>query len=595
MESILREIINLLSTSSQVDQKLISQIIYKHNKNVFDNSKHIAKKHLMPFYLQHKDLFNLSKEEEQRLAAAIKVKPTRTASGVATITVITKPWTCSSACLYCPNDVRMPKSYLHDEPACQRAERNFFDPYLQVSARLKTLTEMGHTTDKIELIVLGGTWTDYPFEYQTWFMHELFKALNDFGGNEDLIAERRAFYEECGLTYNRDILQEKCASAQSSVDAHEMTFNEAINSLYFENDAWKTAAKFQTASMDDLFAQHKQNEDAKHRVVGLVVETRPDCITAKTLRNLRLFGCTKIQVGIQSVRNDILKMNNRNLNAKRIEQAFSLLRIFGFKIHSHFMVNLLGMTPQEDKQDFHNFVNDKRFLPDEIKLYPCSLISGTELCKYYESGQWRPYTEEELLDVLSCDVVETKPYTRISRMIRDFSAGDIVVGNKKGNLRQLVENNIANAGGKVDEIRYREISLSKLDINDISLNVYEYETCASKEFFLQWLNAEGKIIGFLRLSFPDKEFLSSLGSESPVSFDEAMIREVHVYGKVAGIGSGDSGTQHLGLGKQLVEKACQLARDAGYKKLNVISSVGTRNYYRSLGFEDTELYLCKHL
>ncbi len=595
MESILREIINLLSTSGDVDQKAISRIIYKHNKNVFNNSEHIAKKHLMPFYLRNKGLFSLSSKDEQRLINAIKVKPTRTASGVATITVITKPWTCSSACIYCPNDVRMPKSYLHDEPACQRAERNFFDPYLQVSARLKTLTEMGHTTDKVELIVLGGTWTDYSVEYQIWFMEQLFAALNEFGTNSEFISQRRKFYEQCGLTFNRDILEQKCANAQNSVNSNKMTFNEAIKSLYFDNKSWQEAAQAQTAKIEALFEQHKQNESAKHRVVGLVVETRPDCINAKTLRNLRLFGCTKIQVGIQSVRDDILRLNERNLNAKTIEHAFSLLRIFGFKIHSHFMVNLLGMSPEEDKKDFHEFVNNPSFLPDEIKLYPCSLISGTKLNEYYKSREWRPYTEEELLDVLSCDVVATKPYTRISRMIRDFSAGDIVVGNKKGNLRQLVENKIELESEEVNEIRYREISLSKLDINDISLDVYKYETSKSREFFLQWVDIQGRIVGFLRLSFPDKDFLKSLGKDCPVLLDEAMIREVHVYGKVAGIGTEDSGTQHLGLGKKLVQKACELAKNAGYKKLNVISSVGTRNYYRSLGFEDTELYLCKKL
>lgn len=595
MESILREIIHLITCSSNVDEKDISRIIYKHNKNVFDNSKHIAKKHLMPFYLQNKGLFNLGSEDEARLISFIKVKPTRTASGVATITVITKPWTCSSACLYCPNDVRMPKSYLHDEPACQRAERNYFDPYLQVSARLKTLTEMGHTTDKIELIVLGGTWTDYPLEYQLWFMCQLFRALNEFDGTQIKAQEHRDFYEKCGLTFDRDVLKNNCKSMQEKVNVGDISFNEAIKELYWKNEIWKSISQQQHATFDELFLEHKRNEDAKHRVVGLVVETRPDCINVQNLKNLRLFGCTKIQIGVQSVRDDILSLNNRLLSTKQIENAFSLLRIFGFKIHSHFMVNLLGMTPEEDKKDFATFVNDKRFLPDEIKLYPCSLITGTQLCSFYKNGKWRPYTEEELLDVLSCDVVETKPYTRISRMIRDFSAGDIVVGNKKGNLRQLVENKIASAGSNVQEIRYREISLNKLSDNGVHLDIHEYKTIVSTEYFLQWVNDEGKIIGFLRLSFPDQNFLQNLRTDSPVGLSEAMIREVHVYGKVAGIHKEDSSTQHIGLGKQLVAQACKMAKDHGFARINVISSVGTRNYYRSLGFVDGNLYLYKDL
>ena len=119
--------------------------------------------------------------------------------------MLTKPWPCSSNCDYCPSDIRMPKSYLSDEPACQRAERNFFDPYLQVHARLHTLNQMGHPTDKVELIVLGGTWSDYPLDYQLWFMEQLFCALNDGDGEEAQAKARqlRARYRAAGFTEDR--------------------------------------------------------------------------------------------------------------------------------------------------------------------------------------------------------------------------------------------------------------------------------------------------------------------------------------------------------------------------------------------------------
>ena len=177
-----------MRAGEELDAKVLLRILNDHNKRLDANVPHYSKKKLLPFYLRTKERdpqrwqsWNITPELEQQLVHLLQVKPRRSASGVATITVITKPWKCGGACIYCPNDLRMPKSYLSDEPACQRAERNYFDPYLQVTSRLRALNQMGHVTDKIELIVLGGTWSDYPRAYQIWFITELFRALNDAG------------------------------------------------------------------------------------------------------------------------------------------------------------------------------------------------------------------------------------------------------------------------------------------------------------------------------------------------------------------------------------------------------------------------------
>lgn len=227
-----------------------------------------------------------------------------------------------------------------------------------------------------------------------------------------------------------------------------------------------------------------------------------------------------------------------------------------------------------------------------MKLYPCALIEGARLCACYRAGSWRPYTEEELLDVLVADVLATPPFCRISRMIRDFSSDDIVAGNKKPNLRQLVERRLEQAGDAacVHEIRFREVATRAVDVASLRLEVVEYTTTNTQERFLQWVTPEGRIAGFLRLSLPAQGYVERLGRRAPVEVGEAMIREVHVYGVATPLGEDASSAQHLGLGRRLIERACTIARAEGYGRVNVISAVGTRAYYRGLGFVDHGLY-----
>ncbi len=598
MKNVLYQIIDHTKSEGFVDAKKLQAYIRAYNQKLKKGDTPAAKRRLLELYLDikrnHPDEFEaleIDDKTDQLLLKTLRMKPTRTASGVATIAVITKPEICSSNCLYCPSDVRMPKSYLFDEPACQRAENHFFDPYLQVAIRLTMLENMGHVTDKVELIVLGGTWTDYAEEYQTWFITEIFRALNDsYEERQKTYAQKMEFYANLGMVNDQETLRANAQELQEDVNEGNITFNQAICELYKSNPVWMRASEMQSATDEELLFEHKRNEVAEHRVVGLVVETQPDTIDPHQVRRLRQLGCTKAQIGVQSLSEEILLKNNRQINIDEVKRAFELLRLYGFKIHAHFMANLYGSDPENDKREYFTFVNNEAYQPDEIKLYPCALIHGTQLVQKYEAGLWKPYSEDELMDILVKDTLCTPPYVRISRMIREFASHNIVEGNKKVNLRELVEKEAQRTGKSIQEIRSREISLKGTPVEDLNLECYAYETTVSSEKFLQWVAPDGKIAGFLRLSLPDQEYVATHTDELAVGVKEAMIREIHVYGSVAGLGETGSGAQHHGLGRLLIAKAVRIAGEAGFEKLNVISAVGTREYYRSLGFEDKGLY-----
>lgn len=641
MKELLADIVAEVKANGELTSRKLDRIIAAHNRRFREPTKHFAKKQLASAYAHIKQekpqvwaSWDLGEAEERTLLAAIQMKPRRTASGVATITVITKPHPCAGNCIYCPNDCRMPKSYLHAEPACQRAERNNFDPYLQVASRLSALERMGHATDKIELIVLGGSFTDYPRSYQMWFMRELFAALNDAGkgfeGVVDVfaaetdadgslaspafpasalaqgIAKRLAAYEAAGIARDESILAAQVEALQQRVNTREVSYNEAVVQLYGPGSAWETLAKTQTGTLEDVQAVQVANENAAHRVVGLVVETRPDAITPDALTLLRQLGCTKLQMGVQTLDEVVAQTCQRPTTPERIREAFELVRAFGYKSHAHFMANLPGATAQSDIADYAHFVTDTAIAPDEVKLYPCALIAGTGLQTLHEQGAWQPYEEHTLVEVLAADVLATPAHTRISRMIRDFSSTDIVAGNKKPNLRQMVEQQVAQrvaqGAAPVQEIRMREIATEATNASALELLEETYETTNSTEVFLQYIlpaaaNAPtaNKIAGFLRLSLPRANWVEARAHELPVAPGEAMIREVHVYGAAARLHAPTSGAQHQGLGRALVERACEIAHNAGYTKINVISAIGTRNYYRNLDFADHGLYLQREL
>ena len=617
MDELILDILQQLRDGSQgaLDTHQLEMLINSHNSGI-DSSAHstereklIPKRAILPYFLQVKQnndelwqSWNVTSELEERFIRSVRMKPRRTASGVATITVITRPHTCSSNCIYCPCDLRMPKSYLANEPACQRAELTFFDPYVQVATRLQALHQMGHSTDKVELIVLGGTWSDYPESYQYWFIKELFRALNEWPSSPNHIQERLNWYTSFGLQNSEEALSSFVAEQQAAVFDDTATYNQAFHKLYDTSQPHQSAWSQMQSTYEQLVEQQRSNETAAARVVGLVIETRPDTITPENLRMFRQLGCTKIQIGIQSTRQEILDANQRQMSVAQIKRAFSLIRLYGFKIHSHLMVNLLGATPEADKQDFKTFVTDPGFLPDEIKLYPCALVAGTQLVQKYREGAWQPYAKDELVDVLVQDVLATPPYVRISRMIRDISATDILVGNKHTNLRQMVEQELTtvDVASHVQEIRFREINQQQVSAAELTLQDFVYTTAVSDEHFLQWVTADNKIAGFCRLSLPHWDKLIAgacdvTANELLVQPGQAMIRELHVYGQALSLGSEGMSAQHQGLGQKLLAKASSIAAEAGYTSLNVISSIGTRTYYRAQGFSDAGLYQQKAL
>lgn len=526
----------------------------------------------------------------------LRRKPVRTSSGVTPVTVLTKPFPCPGECIFCPNDVRMPKSYLSDEPGAQRAEQNSFDPYLQTYSRLETYYNIGHPTDKIEIIVLGGTWSFYPESYQIWFIKRIFDAMHDFGNGIDRTEE-----------VNQALLAASQLHPQNNVTNVtvygldlDKSYNQVVQNVYHEEMVRsKQIARSinvgererspidEYATWEELEAAHRYNETAPCRSVGLVVETRPDHIDEAEVIRIRRLGGTKVQIGFQSLNDDVLKVNKRGHNVMATRRAVKLLRKAGFKIHAHWMPNLYGSSPELDIQDYQKLFGEDDFRPDELKVYPCSLIESAELMQRYQDGTWRPYTEEELLEVLVASFINTPEYCRLTRVIRDIPGTDIVVGNQKTNFRQIVENTLAERGLRSPDIRAREIRHQKVTMDDLTLDELIYSANGFEEHFLQFITQDRKIAGFLRLSLPT----SGVTPLTEELRDTAMIREIHVYGQAVDIGDSQEGhAQHLGLGTQLINRAVEIAQASGFERLAVISAIGTREYYRKRGFDDGELY-----
>lgn len=536
---------------------------------------------------------------ENAVLERLRRKPVRTSSGVTPVTVLTKPFPCPGECIFCPNDVRMPKSYLSDEPGAQRAEQNSFDPYLQTNTRLQSYHNTGHPTDKIEVIILGGTWSFYPETYQIWFIKRIFDALHDFGdGNdrrqevEDALLGVSQLHPErnvTSVTIDGRHIDQRYNLVVQTVYKDEMTRSREIAEAIGRGERGRSPVD-EYATWEELEAAHKHNETADCRCVGLVIETRPDHISEEEVLRVRRLGCTKVQIGFQSLNDKVLRMNKRGHTVAATRRAVKLLRAAGFKIHAHWMPNLYGSTPKDDVEDYRRMFSDPDFRPDELKIYPCSLIESAELMERYEDGSWQPYTHDELLYVLTEVFRITPEYNRLTRVVRDIPSTDIVAGNQLTNFRQIAEEELARQGEHSRDIRAREVRFKQFEAGDLQLDETLYASSWGDEIFLQYLTPERGIAGFLRLSLP---------AEVPITPElegAAMIREVHVYGQSLEIGESSEGrAQHLGLGKQLIERAAAIARERGYTRLAVISAIGTREYYRKRGFSDGHLYQIREI
>lgn len=514
----LKKVLNALKNQEKLTPEKYHKIIRKTPKSkgkLFKKSEIIAGIRQLSF--------------DKILIKKLQTKPIRTLSGVVPVTLLTKPFPCPGKCIFCPNDKKMPKSYLSAEPGAQRALANKFDPFHQVFTRLQTYYANGHSTDKIELIVLGGTWSSYPDKYKIWFIKRCFDALNEFN--------------------------KKTAKTVQE----------------YQTDGKSTWSQLKKAQFN--------NQTADSRCVGLSLETRPDWITQKQLINFRKLGCTKVQIGLQSLNNKILKLNQRGHTAKESKKAIKLLRLAGFKIQAHWMANLYGSSLKKDIKDFKKLFSQKDYRPDELKIYPTALLKTAKLMDYYQKGLWQPYTNQQLKKLLVAILSHVPQYCRVSRIIRDFSAQDIMAGSKVSNFRQIIEKKTKN----IQEIRFREIRKKSINLKDLKLKTITYKTSISQEKFLQFVTSNNQIAGFLRLSLPDtRPYISEL-------VNSAIIRELHVYGPALNIGS-SAKTQHLGLGTKLLNRAKKIAHQKKYSKLSVISAVGTKEYYRKKGFQDNLLY-----
>lgn len=510
--------------------------------------------------------------DEEAFVERLRMKPIRTLSGVAPVTVLTKPFPCPGECVFCPSDVRMPKSYLSDEPGAQRAGQHRFDPYRQTLSRLLAYHHNGHRVDKVELIVLGGTWSSYPHEYQRWFITRCLDALNDFDpeGND------RPHWPEDGPDF---------AGVTESVDGRRLarTYNHVVQA-----HARRLENRPETADWAAVAAAQHRNENAIARCVGLVLETRPDRLDAAEALRMRRLGATKVQIGLQSLDDRVLALNRRGHDLAASRRAMSWLRSAGFKIHAHWMPNLVGSSPERDLADFRRLFADPCFRPDELKIYPCSLIESAELMAYYEDGRWRPYEHDELLEVVTDCLRETPEYCRLTRVIRDIPGTDIVAGNRLTNFRQLAELELDRRGEICRDIRAREVGDRPIRHRDVELRRLDYDSSVGSEVFLKAVTPDDRLAGFLRLTLPAEE---EEDGPFPELAGRALLREVHVYGMLVGLGKRRGGrSQHRGLGRRLIDRAAQIAREAGYADLAVISAIGTRAYYRRLGFADGELY-----
>jgi elongator complex protein 3 len=473
-------------------------------------------------------------DPDETLLAIIRLKPVRTLSGVTTVTVLTKPYPCPGNCIFCPDDIRMPKSYLPDEPGAMRAVEHNFDPYMQVKSRLEALNAVGHPTDKIELLILGGTFSSYRRDYQAWFVHQCFGAMNG--------TPSKAFTLE----------------------------GKAVR-------------------MDGLSLSQLTNETATHRNVGLAVETRPDEITLDELAWFRSLGVTKVQMGVQSLDDAILELNQRGHTVAEAHRAVSLLRAAGFKIVLHWMPNLLGATPDSDRADFPRLWDG--LCPDEIKIYPTQLLKNAPLYESWKRGEYQPYSTGELVQLIA-DVKPSIPrYCRVNRIVRDIPSTHVVSGNKRTSLRQDVQFEMGRRGTHCDCIRCREVRGGEVKPSSLRLDDLVYQPDGAEEHFLSFVTPEDQLAGFLRLSLPHQESPSTSFADLKGS---AIIREVHVYGQSLGVGMELSGAaQHSGLGTRLLVEADKIARTKGYRRMAVIAAVGTRQYYLERGFERGENYLVK--
>lgn len=460
-----------------------------------------------------------------RLEKAEFRKPTRTLAGVTPIAVMLKPRKCRhGTCVYCPS-LDVPQSYTPASPAVLRAEMFKYDAYEQAKSRIKAFEVMSHPTDKIELIIMGGTFLSYPVKYQHEFVKRCYDAMN---GKE----------------------------ARNLEEAKRM------------------------------------NEKARHRCVALCIETRPDICSEKGIKRMLEFGCTRVELGVQAIDDSVYRLVKRRHLVNDVIRATQLLKDSGFKVGYHIMPGLPSSSPKKDLEMFRMLFSDERFKPDQLKIYPCQVMKGSELEKWFYAGKYKPYSEEEIVGLIVKMLREVPEYCRVMRIMREIPPEYMIAGTKRIDLRKVIDEKISEEKIKLDEIRSREIGFvireGRKTGKKLQLDIAKYNASDGTEYFIQAVNNQNVLFGLCRLRIPFKPFIDELK-------DSAIVRELHVYGKSIAIGKEGNAIQHKGLGKMLMKRAEEIALKEGRRKIAVISGVGVREYYRKLGYKLKGFYMIKIL
>ncbi|MBI4983728.1 tRNA uridine(34) 5-carboxymethylaminomethyl modification radical SAM/GNAT enzyme Elp3 [Candidatus Woesearchaeota archaeon] len=513
-------------------------------------------------------LLHCSPKEFRLLKSKLLSKPIRSLSGVAPVAIMTKPFPCPHGkCIMCPGGVNsafgsVPQSYTGKEPATMRGLRNDFDPYLQVMNRLEQYVILGHNCEKVELIIMGGTFPSFPRNYQEEFVKYALKAMNDFS---------ELFYPK-----KRELDYTKFKE-----------FFEFPAEIEDKNRVERIKQKLRGLKNNcSLETEQQKNETSKIRCVALCIETRPDYGLLKEGNEMLRLGCTRVELGIQSVYNEILQRINRGHSTQDAKEAIRTLRDLGFKVAAHYMPGLPDVDLRKDLAGMRQLFSNPDYRPDMLKIYPCLVTKGTKLYEEYKIEKFSPLTADQAAKLIVELKKHVPEYCRIMRIQRDIPTTQIVAGVEMTNLRQYITKKY-----KVECrcIRCREPQGKKISWKKIRLNVQEYQASRGKEFFISVEDHENDLlVGFVRLRFPSQFLRPEI---TPTS---ALIRELHVYGTATGIGE-EGSVQHKGWGKKLMKKAEEIAHIKKKDKMVVISGVGAREYYKRLGYNLEGPYLVKKI
>ena len=515
-------------------------------------------------FMSNADILKFATPEEKEIVSGIlKKKPTRTMSGVAIVAVMCHPHKCPHGrCFYCPESEIAPPSYTGEEPAALRGRMYEFHPYIQCFNRLKQLKQIGHPIDKVELIIMGGTFPSRDLCYQEWFVSQCLKAMTDFGL----------------------IIENKPDNFEYNLDSDEIRG--------FESGVLKTYPPSDYVLISDV---QKANENSKVRCVGMTFETRPDYCKKPHINRMLDFGVTRVELGVQTLSDEMYERIKRGHTIADVIEANQLLRDSAIKVAMHMMPGLF-VDEAEDLKMFKRLFSDENFKPDMLKIYPCLVTKGSELYDLWQRGEYSPYTDEQAVELIA-KVKEILPkWVRTMRIQRDIPATLIEAGVKKSNLGELVYNKLAEKHVDCQCIRCREIGHKKTSrqygLDEYDLFREKYIACEGEENFLSIEDVnEESIAGFLRLRFPSKNHF-----RDEITDKTSLVRELHVYGNMIKIGDKNPEIgQHTGFGEKLLKEAENLSIDRGYEEVAIISGIGSRNYYRKFGYEKVGPYMKKKI